>query len=162
MCETHRTGQRQPYQKTYTHSARKISSGSGEVKYVKTKRNLLQICPLVALLLVLRVVVQAQAAGTNPNPLSFTMRFDNQYFHYFNATTGTGRFLVLSGTPSYETVIVRYSPSGRFVPLSMEDIKNTVWTPFDGIIRMNFGPTDGVYDVELGLKGADPNVGARW
>jgi hypothetical protein len=102
------------------------------------------------------------ATAADANSISFTMRFDNKYFHYFNTNHGTGRFLVLSGAPSYEAVIVRYSPSEEFVPLSKEDIKNAVWTPYDGIIRMNFGPTDGVYDVELSLKGADSNAGASW
>jgi hypothetical protein len=105
------------------------------------------------------VVSNVRAAGANSNVISFTMRLGNQNF---NTASATGKFLVVSGTPSYEAVVVRYSPNGGFVPLSTDDIKNAVWTPYDGIIRMNFGPTDGVYDVELSLKGADSNAGASW
>jgi hypothetical protein len=99
------------------------------------------------------------AAGADPDAISFTLRLGNQNF---NTTSASGKFLILSGTPGYQAVVVRRSPNEEFMPLSPEDIKNAVWTPYDGIIRMNFGPTDGVYDVEVSLKGADPNASASW
>jgi hypothetical protein len=87
---------------------------------------------------------QMVRADTQPEPIQFTMRLGNQNFNTSNAT---GKILVVKGTPIYEAVVVRYSTNGAFMPLSSEDIKNAVWRPYDGMIRMDFGPMDGIYDV---------------
>ena len=99
------------------------------------------------------------ATGADSNLISFTMRLGNQYFNSINAT---GKFLVLSGVPSQEAVLVRSSPDGGFVSLTADDYKNAVWMPYDGIVRMHLGPTDGVYQVELALKGAGANSNPIW
>jgi hypothetical protein len=93
---------------------------------------------------------EGQATETNPNTIDFTMRLGNQKFNTMNAT---GKFLILSGTPSYEAVLVRKVPKDAFVPMRDSDYKNASWTPYDGIIKMHFGPMEGFYQVELSLKG---------
>lgn len=118
---------------------------------------------LLSWFIVLRIIAfalsSACASGADADSISFTMRFDNKYFHYFNRTNATGSFLVLRGTPKYEAVVVRKLPDdGSPIPLW----KSAVWTPYDGIIRMNLGPEDGDYDVEFSLKGANSNAETRW
>jgi len=105
------------------------------------------------------VFTHAQTAGTDPNVIGFTMRLGNQNFNTINAT---GTFLVFDGVPSYEAVLVRGVPSHAFVKLSNDDYSNAVWTPYDGIVRMNLGPTNGVYQVELGLKGGAADSKPTW
>ncbi len=86
--------------------------------------------------------------GADPNVISFTMRLGNQNF---NTTTATGSFLVLAGVPSYEAVLVNDT-----------NWNDAVWQPYDGTVWMNLGPTDGVYQVELGLKGRAADSKATW
>ena len=86
--------------------------------------------------------------GADPNVISFTMRLGNQNF---NTTTATGSFLVLAGVPSYEAVLVNNT-----------NWNDAVWQPYDGTVWMNLGPTDGVYQVELGLKGRAADSKATW
>jgi hypothetical protein len=106
------------------------------------------------------VVSIGRTAGANSDTISFTMRLGNQNF---NTASATGKFLVVSGTPNFQAVVVRYSPSGGFTDISVDELdKAAIWTPYDGIIRMNFGPKDGVYDVRLCLKGTDPGSQSGW
>ena len=103
------------------------------------------------------------AASADSNSISFDIRFDNESFHYFNTPNGTGKFVVLSGTPRYEAVVVRKLPDdGSSVWLSKDEIDQATWKPYDGIIQMNLGPEDGRYEVYFALKGADSNVAATW
>jgi hypothetical protein len=105
------------------------------------------------------VFSHAQTASTDQDEIGFTMRLGNQHF---NTTNATGKFLVLSGAPAYEAVLVRGVTGDAFVPLSVDDFNNAVWTPYDGIIRMNLGPMDGVYQVDLGLKGGAADSKPTW
>ena len=88
------------------------------------------------------------ANHTDPNEIGFTMRLGNQHF---NTTNATGTFLVLSGVPSYAAVLVNAT-----------NLNNAVWQPYDGIVRMNLGATDGVYQVWLGLKGRAEDSKPTW
>ncbi len=83
-----------------------------------------------------------------PNAISFTVRLGNQYFNTANAS---GSYLVMSGIPSSEAVLVNDT-----------NFNAAVWQPYDGNIAMNLGPTDGVYQVWLGLKGFATNAPPTW
>ena len=82
------------------------------------------------------------------NAISFTVRLGNQHF---NSTSASGSYLVLAGYPSYEAVLVNDT-----------NLNDAAWQPYDGNIAMNLGPTDGVYQVWLGLKGFDTNEPPTW
>ncbi len=86
--------------------------------------------------------------GIDPNIINFTLRLGNQNFNTHNPT---GNFLVLSGVPGYQAVLV-----------NSDDFANASWTRYDGIVRMNLGETDGVYQVWTGLRNfatnSDPPV----
>ena len=84
----------------------------------------------------------------DPNIISFTVRLGNQHF---NMTNATGNYLLLTGDPSYEAVLVNNT--------NLDDV---VWSNYDGIIRMNLGLTDGVYQVWIGLKGHAPDALPTW
>ena len=87
--------------------------------------------------------------GTDPNQdLGFTLRLGNQHFSQTNAT---GTFLVLNGVPSYEAVLVNST-----------NFSTATWSGYDGNIHLNLGPTDGVYQVWLGLKGYTTNSPPVW
>lgn len=101
----------------------------------------------------------SQGDNTHPTPISFTMRLGNQNF---NKTNVTGTFEVLSGEPKYEAVIVKYLSTGDFAVLKKDDFDHATWTPFDGVIHLNLGPNDGVYEITLGLKSADANAEPVW
>jgi len=131
---------------------------------MKSGRNPIQIwllCAVLQALISRAQPVSKAAANADPNLISFTMRLGNQHY---NTNYMTGKFLVLSGVASYESVVIRSSPdTSGFGGLIYEDLqKNAVWTPYDGIVRMQLGPTDGVYQVWLGLKGAGANARPMW
>jgi hypothetical protein len=86
--------------------------------------------------------------GTDPNIISFTMRLGDQNFNTINAT---GSYVVLTGVPSYEAVLVNDT-----------NLNDAVWQPYDGIVHMNLGTMDGVYQVELGLKGLAADSQQTW
>jgi hypothetical protein len=73
------------------------------------------------------------------NIINFTLRLGNGHF---NTPSAPGSFLTVSGIPAYEAVLVNDA-----------NLNDAVWQPFDGIVRLNLGPTDGVYQVWCGLKG---------
>ena len=82
--------------------------------------------------------------GLNPNAIDFTVRLGNQHF---NTTSATGQFLVLSGMPGYEAVLVNDA-----------NLSHANWQPYDGNISMSLGTTDGVYQVWFGLKAFAANA----
>ena len=84
----------------------------------------------------------------DPNVISFTVRLGNQQF---NVTNATGSYLVLAGVPSYESVLVNDT-----------NFNDAVWQPYDGTVYMNLGPTDGVYQVQVGLKGRAADSQSTW
>ena len=84
----------------------------------------------------------------DPNLISFTVRLGNQNF---NTTNATGNYLVLSGTPSYSAVLVNDT-----------NLADAIWQPYDGSISMNLGSTDGIYQVQFGLKGRAADSLATW
>ena len=84
----------------------------------------------------------------DPNVISFTVRLGNQNF---NTLTATGSFVVVSGVPSYEAVLVNDT-----------NLADAIWQPYDGSITMNLGSTDGVYSVTLGLKGRAADSQVSW
>jgi hypothetical protein len=86
--------------------------------------------------------------GLDPNKISFTIRLGNQNF---NTLTATGSYLVLGGVPSYEAVLVNDT-----------NFNDAVWQPYDGNIIMKLGPTDGVYQVQFGLKGRAADSQPTW
>ena len=81
-------------------------------------------------------------------PVQFTVRLGNQQF---NTTSATGNYMVISGVPYYEAVLVNDT-----------NLNDAVWTNYDGNITMNLGPTDGVYQVWFGLAGLTTNTQPTW
>ena len=88
------------------------------------------------------------AMGLDPNVISFTVRLGNQNFNTLNAT---GSFLVVSGLPNYEAVLVNDT-----------NFDHAVWTAYDGVVHLNLGPTDGAYQIWFGLKGHSPEATPTW
>jgi hypothetical protein len=86
----------------------------------------------------------------------------NLGYQYFNTTNVTGTFQIIRGVPTQEAVLVRSSTDGDFVNFKKEDYDKAVWTPYDGIVHMNLGPNDGVYEVKLGLKGEGASSKEMW
>jgi hypothetical protein len=86
--------------------------------------------------------------GLDPNVISFTVRLGNQNF---NSPYASGSFLVLGGVPSYAAVLVNDT-----------NLNDAVWQPYNGNIFMELGPTDGVYQVQFGLKGRAADSQATW
>jgi hypothetical protein len=80
--------------------------------------------------------------------VSFTVRLGNQNF---NTTSGTGNYVVLSGVPYYEAVLVNDT-----------NLNDAAWNNYDGNIYLNLGPTDGVYQVWFGLKGLGASAQPAW
>jgi hypothetical protein len=85
---------------------------------------------------------------TDPNKISFTVQLGNQHF---NVTNASGNFLALRGQPGYAAVLVNGT-----------NFNDAVWSSYDGIIRINLGPTDGVYQVWFGLKGRAADSEQTW
>jgi hypothetical protein len=86
--------------------------------------------------------------GLDPNAIQFTVRLGNRHY---NTTTATGNYLVVAGTPAYEAVL-----------LANTNFDNAVWQPYDGVVHMDLGATDGVYRVWMGLKGRADDSQATW
>jgi hypothetical protein len=80
--------------------------------------------------------------------MDFTVNLGNQHF---NVTTPVGNYFLLSGTPSAEAVLVNST-----------NFNSAVWQPYDGNVKMSLGPTDGVYQVWMGLKGSAPGSQPAW
>jgi hypothetical protein len=87
------------------------------------------------------------------------MRLGSQHFNTLNAT---GAFLVVSGVPQYEAVLITPLKSHDFVQLSPGDYQRAKWVPYDGIVRMALGPEDGDYQINLALKGEAPDSTTAW
>lgn len=62
-------------------------------------------------------------SGVNPNVINFTARLGNGHF---NSTNAAGSFLVTTGVPSYESVLVNSS-----------NLSTATWTRYDGAVSMN-------------------------
>jgi len=86
--------------------------------------------------------------GLNPDIINFTVRLGSQSY---NTMSATGSFLPLSGVPAFETVLVN---STNFAAAP--------WTNYDGLVHLPLGPTDGAYQVWLGLKGPAPGAPPTW
>lgn len=99
------------------------------------------------------------AANTALEPIVFTIRLGNQNF---NKTNATGIFKIYSGSPKFEAVLVRYSPNGGFLNNDKNLYHSAKWMPYDGVVHLNLGPDDGVYSVEVALKGDGPDAQATW
>jgi hypothetical protein len=84
----------------------------------------------------------------NLSIVQFTVRLGNSHF---NTTNATGNYLILSGVPGEEAVLI-----------NTNDFNDAVWQPYDGNITMNLGPTDGVYQVWIGLKPLATNTSPVW
>jgi len=98
----------------------------------------------------------ARVFAVAPGSLAFTLRLGSQYF---NTPGVTGKFLVLAGQPAQEAVVIRSQTDGG---ICQSDLAAATWIPYDGIIRLNLGATDGVYNVMLGLKGAGSSASPVW
>jgi hypothetical protein len=59
--------------------------------------------------------------------------------------------LVIGGLPSYEAVLVNDT-----------NLNDAAWQPYDGNISLILGPTNGVYQVWIGLKGHAPEAQPTW
>ena len=84
----------------------------------------------------------------DPNAINFTASMGNQNF---NVTNPTGSYQPLAGLPGYESVLVNDT-----------NLNDAVWQPYDGTVYLTLGPTDGVYQVWLGLKGPGQNAQPVW
>lgn len=79
---------------------------------------------------------------TNGVDLSATVHFNARLGNQnFNTTTPTGSYVILSGVPGYEAVLVNDT-----------NLDDAVWQPYDGNISLSLGSTDGVYQVWIGLN----------
>lgn len=86
--------------------------------------------------------------GLDPNIISFSVRLGNRHFQTQQAS---GQYVVTAGMPSYEAVLVNGT-----------NLNNAVWQPYDGIVSLPLGSTDGVYQVWMGLKGRAPSSTPTW
>lgn len=86
--------------------------------------------------------------GLDPNIVTFNVRLGNRNF---NTTTPAGYYSILAGAPSYEAVLINDS-----------NLEHAEWQPYDGTIHMYLGPTDGVYQVWMGLKGRAADSQPTW
>ena len=84
----------------------------------------------------------------NPSTISFTVQFTNLNL---NVTNTTGSYVILGGAPYYEAVLVNDT-----------NFNHAVWTNYNGIMHVNLGPTDGVYQVSFGLQGFNANAQPSW
>jgi hypothetical protein len=93
----------------------------------------------------------AQNGVINPSSthgFAFSLRLGNQHY---NTTNVTGAIAVFNGTPAQKAVLV-----------NDKDFQHAVWTGYDSNISFALGPTDGVYNVWVGLKGFAPNDDPNW
>lgn len=119
----------------------------------------MKIINLILVILLLACWQNGRAVGTDPNQIVFSVTFHHDY----NLTNPIEAFQVYSGSPRYESVLVVPLASGRdYAFVSDAEFKKAVWTPYDGIVRMPLGPTDGTYQVWFGLKGADTSAAPAW
>jgi len=70
---------------------------------------------------------------------------------HFNTTNVTGSLVLTKGVPAQQAILV-----------NDKDFAHAVWTKFDQNISFEIGPTDGVYEVWIGMKGFAPNDSPTW
>lgn len=76
---------------------------------------------------------------TDPNSIDFIARFGYRHFNSSQATVQPEMFL---GLPAFAAVLVNNT-----------NYSQATWLPYNGTIPFTLGNTDGVYSVEIGLRG---------
>ncbi len=110
-------------------------------------------------LMMIGSLLSALADNVQSGPIQFSMRLGNENF---NQTKVTGKFQVSGGKPEWESVLIKYSPSGGFVDFSQEDFARAIWTPYDGMLHLDLGPNDGTYQIMACLKSGGSNTRSAW
>jgi hypothetical protein len=87
--------------------------------------------------------------GTDPNKISFSFSFPNQYV---DSNVLNGVITILGGVPSYEAVLVNDTNQA-----------DASWQPYTSSnVVVTLGSTDGVYDVWVGLRGLPSGATQTW
>jgi hypothetical protein len=86
--------------------------------------------------------------GTDPNKISFSASFPNQY-----VTTNIvgGVITILGGVPSDIAVLV-----------DSTNFTGATWNPYSSNVTVNLGSTDGAHDVWIGIRGAASGAYQTW
>jgi hypothetical protein len=92
--------------------------------------------------------LQEYQQHTDPNTISFSPRLGNRYFHVTNAV---GTCEIFKGAAAYWAVQVGpYSTNCN------------TWQPYAGQVTLPLGPTNGAYNVWVGLKGSAADSVPAW
>ena len=86
--------------------------------------------------------------GTDPNKISFLTHFANDHL---NTTNATGTIEVIGGVPSQMAILINDT-----------NFASAVWLAYSSNLTVNLGPTDGRYEVWLGLRGRAPDSTQTW
>ncbi len=92
--------------------------------------------------------LQEYLNGSDPNNIVFVAEFDNDRV---SSTTPFGAIQVVSGVPSRMAILVNTT-----------DFASANWVAYSSTINLNLGPTDGKYEVWIGLKGMAQESQATW
>jgi DNA-binding beta-propeller fold protein YncE len=86
--------------------------------------------------------------GTDPNKISFSISFPNQYVA---PNIVTGAVTIFGGVPSYYAVRVDNT-----------NFPSATWEAYTSNITVNLGSTDGPHDVWIGLRGSASGAQQTW
>jgi hypothetical protein len=87
------------------------------------------------------------AQGNDPNKIIFAARFPNSSV---NSSTAHGTFDIYGGVPSQMAI------------LNTNDFGAAQWQPYTPDFTVALGPTDGVYNVWIGLRGRSADSRQTW
>jgi hypothetical protein len=87
------------------------------------------------------------AQGTDPNKIVFAARFPN---YSVNSTIAHGTFDIYGGVPTQMAI------------LNTNDFGAAQWQPYTPDFTVALGPTDGVYNVWIGLRGRSADSRQTW
>jgi len=86
--------------------------------------------------------------GQDPNIIQFSLAFNHQYI---NTPTGTVQLNISAGVPCFCAVLVNDT-----------NMADAVWLPYPGTNVTVATPTDGVYQVSIGLRGLPASGTQTW
>jgi len=85
---------------------------------------------------------------TDPNIIQFTIESTNDYI--VNTTTASVQLNITAGVPYYYALFVNGTTTTNWLPFTTTNL------------IVSLGPTDGVYDVVVGLRGLPANATQTW
>jgi hypothetical protein len=88
------------------------------------------------------------ALGKDPNKVIFYPNFAK---YHINSTEAHGTFRVSSGTPAFMAILI-----------DSEDFGSAQWQPYTPEFTVPLGPTNGVYQVWIALRGRSPDSRQNW